>query len=430
MKLPVNKKYFTISLYVCVCAAVILLLYFLGDNFNSISAGFSKFNRIMAPVYYGLIFAYIANPLLKFIEKHIFKFKKKERKLLQRALSLLLTYIIILSIISAFFMLLLPQVIASYNDLYAKLGVLTNDFITNIENSLSLPDSIKTTFPELYTVYSKLEGVIDFSKITEFVESTIEQVYSVMQGIVPSLLNYISAFFIGFKNVIIGTIFSIYFLASKEKLSAQLRKVFRSLLGEKAYYTFFEFLSDTDKKFGSFIVGKIIDSLIIGFITLVFLGIIGMPYYPLISVIICITNLIPFIGPFIGAIPCAFIVLTVSPLYCLIFVIFIIVLQQIDGNYIGPKILGEAIGISSLWILFAITVMGGYFGLFGMLIGAPLFAVIYSLVKKFVEGRLAARSLPTDTVAYLSGGLGVTEAKASDNDEDRTEDAKIEQNNN
>ena len=135
MKLPVNKKYFTISLYVCVCAAVILLLYFLGDNFNSISAGFSKFNRIMAPVYYGLIFAYIANPLLKFIEKHIFKFKKKERKLLQRALSLLLTYIIILSIISAFFMLLLPQVIASYNDLYAKLGVLTNDFITNIENS-------------------------------------------------------------------------------------------------------------------------------------------------------------------------------------------------------------------------------------------------------------------------------------------------------
>ncbi|MBQ7822509.1 MAG: AI-2E family transporter [Clostridia bacterium] len=425
MKLNINKKYITISVYVCICAAIILGLYFLGANATYFSRAFNRFNAVMAPVYYGLIFAYIANPLLKFIENKVFKFKKKERKLLRRALSLLLTYVIILAIITAFFMLLLPQVITSYNDLYSKLEVITAEFINNVDETLSLPIALKTTFPELYNIYSKLAGVVDLTKITEYIEDAINQLYSLLSGFVPSLVTYVSDFFVGFKNVLIGMIFSIYFLAAKEKLAAQIRKIIRSLLSEKAYRAFYEFLDDTDKKFGSFIIGKIIDSLIIGFITLVVLGIIGMPYYPLISVIVCITNVIPFIGPFIGAVPCAFIVLTVSPWYCLVFVIFIIILQQIDGNYIGPKILGEAIGISSLWILFAITVMGGYFGLFGMLIGAPTFAVIYTLIKKFVERRLEKRKLPVETADYFDGGAALS-AVAEDipvpNGEDDDED--------
>ncbi|MBE6606216.1 MAG: AI-2E family transporter [Ruminococcaceae bacterium] len=424
MKLQINKKYLTISAYVCVCAAIILFLYFMGDNADFISGVIKKFNRIMSPVYYGLIFAYIANPLLNFFEKRIFKFKKKERKILKRTLSLLLTYIVILSVVAAFFMLLLPQVIASYQDLYSKLEILFNNLITNLDSTLSLPETFMATFPDLYDIYTRLDGVIDFSKISDNLEAAVNQLYSMLQSIVPNLLNYISAFFIGFKNVFIGLIFSVYFLASKEKLTAQIRKILRSLLSDKAFVEFYDFAHDTDKKFGSFIIGKILDSLIIGFITLVVLGLIGMPYYPLISVIVCITNVIPFIGPFIGAIPCAFIVLTVSPWYCLIFVIFIIILQQIDGNYIGPKILGEAIGISSLWILFAITVMGGYFGLVGMLIGAPTFAVIYSLIKRLVEKRLSKKSLPIETTKYYNADVAVITGNNSDSTTTLTEKNK------
>ena len=134
----------------------------------------------------------------------------------------------------------------------------------------------------------------------------------------------------GFFDILIGLIFSVYFLASKEKLCAQLKKCVRAILSEERYTSFFIFLKDTDKKFGSFIIGKIVDSLIIGVIAFIVLAIIGMPYYPLVSVIVCVTNVIPFIGPFIGAIPCAFIILTESPVYCLIFVIFILLLQQLD----------------------------------------------------------------------------------------------------
>ena len=367
MKLKIDKKYITVSAYVCVCAAIILGLYFLGANATYFKTVFDKFNTVMKPVYYGLIFAYIANPLLKFIENRIFRFKKKERKLLKRTLSLLLTYVIILAIITAFFMLLLPQVITSYNDLYSKLEDVAKQLINSVDETLSLPQALRTTFPDLYDLYSRLGGVVDLSKISEYIEDAITNLYSLLSGFVPSIVTYVSTFFVGFKNVLIGLIFSIYFLASKERLASQFRKIVRSILSDRSYVSFYDFLEDTDKKFGSFIIGKIIDSLIIGFISFVVLAIIDMPYYPLISVIICITNVIPFIGPFIGAIPCAFIVLTVSPWYCLVFVIFIIILQQIDGNYIGPKILGGAIGISSLWILFAITVMGGYFGLFGLL---------------------------------------------------------------
>ena len=402
MRLQLNKKYITISAYACISAAIILFLYFVGDNLQFISSGFIKFNNIMTPVYYGIIFAYIANPLLKFTENKIFRFKKKERKLLKRALSLLLTYIIIFSVLTAFFMLLLPQVITSYNDLYSKIEIIISDSVENIEKTLSFPSKIKENSPVLYDTYIKLGSFIDYSKFTEYIESAANEIYSVLRNLIPNIFSYVAAFFIGFKNILIGLIFSAYFLASKEKLLAQIRKILRSILPDKLYFSFYEFAHDADKKFGSFIIGKIVDSLIIGLITFIVLAIIGMPFYPLISVIVCITNVIPFIGPFIGAIPCAFIVLTVSPWYCLIFIIFIIILQQIDGNYIGPKILGEAIGISSLWILFAITVMGGYFGLVGMLIGAPTFAVLYSLIKKSVENRLAKKALPVTTDSYYA----------------------------
>ena len=400
MKLNVDKKYLTIAIYVCICAAIILALYFVGTYLPSISLAFDKFNEIMSPVYYGLIFAYIANPLMMFFEKKVLKFKKK-RRLLKRTLSLILTYFIILSVIAAFFMILLPQVISSYNDLYSKTEALIKNLIPKLDDFFSSLNIDYTEYPNLKDVLES-EAITDTIKsFLDFLQNSLKSIYTWFQNNFESIFGTMSQIIGGFFDIIIGLIFSVYFLASKEKLCAQLKKCVRAILSDKQYTSFFVFLKDTDKKFGSFIIGKIVDSLIIGVIAFVVLAIIGMPYYPLVSVIVCVTNVIPFIGPFIGAIPCAFIILIESPVYCLIFVIFIILLQQLDGNYIGPKILGDAIGISSLWILFAITVMGGYFGLFGMLIGAPLFAVIYSLTKTVVENKLKARELPYETENYI-----------------------------
>lgn len=402
MKLNLDKKYLTIAIYVCVCAAIILALYFVGSYLPFISVSFDKFNDIMSPVYYGLIFAYIANPLMVFFENKILKFKKKERPVLKRTLSLIFTYLVILSIIAAFFMLLLPQVISSYNDLYTKTEAL-------IKNSIPKLDEFLKTLNINYTEYPNLKEVLESEAITDtiksfldFFQNSLKSIYGWFQDNFKNIFGTMSQIIDGIFDIIIGLIFSVYFLASKEKLCAQLKKCVRALLSDKQYKSFFVFLKDTDKKFGGFMVGKLLDSLIIGVITFVVLAIIGMPYYPLVSAIICVTNVIPFIGPFIGAIPCAFIILIESPVYCLIFVVFIILLQQLDGNYIGPKILGDAIGISSLWILFAITVLGGYFGLFGMLIGAPLFAVLYSLLKTLVENKLKSRDLPHETENYLA----------------------------
>ena len=400
MKLNVDKKYLTIAIYVCICAAIILALYFVGTYLPSISLAFDKFNEIMSPVYYGLIFAYIANPLMVFFEKKVLKFKKK-RRLLKRTLSLILTYFIILSVIAAFFMILLPQVISSYNDLYSKTEALIKNLIPKLDDFFSSLNIDYTEYPNLKDVLES-EAITDTIKsFLDFLQNSLKSIYTWFQNNFESIFGTMSQIIGGFFDIIIGLIFSVYFLASKERLCAQLKKCVRAILSDKHYTSFFVFLKDTDKKFGSFIIGKIVDSLIIGVIAFVVLAIIGMPYYPLVSVIVCVTNVIPFIGPFIGAIPCAFIILIESPVYCLIFVIFIILLQQLGGNYIGPKILGDAIGISSLWILFAITVMGGYFGLFGMLIGAPLFAVIYSLTKTVVENKLKARELPYETENYI-----------------------------
>ena len=426
MKITINKKYASVAAYVCVSAVIILIFYFAGNNFGKIASAVARFNDVMSPVYYGLIFAYIANPVMVSLEKNVFKFKK-ERKKLKRALSLLTTYIIILSIITAFFMLLLPQIIDSYNDLYSRIGVFINEISPNVEKFFASINAGESSAASLFDIYDKFAEIFTVEDITELLKTVSQKFYSLFQTHIPNIFNFFSVVFVEFKNIFIGLIFSVYFLGAKEKLCAQIKKIIRCFLSEKSYKSFFEFLEDTDKMFGSFIVGKIVDSLIIGFITFVVLGIIGMPYYPLISVIVCITNVIPFIGPFIGAVPCAFIVLMVSPVYCAIFIVFIFVLQQIDGNYIGPKIIGDAIGLSSLWILFAITVMGGYFGLFGLLIGAPLFAVLYSLIKKYIENRLKARKLPVETSCYMAPVLinDTDSQKNSANTEGREEDGKL-----
>ena len=235
------------------------------------------------------------------------------------------------------------------------------------------------------------------NKISEITNWTIQ----VLTNVIPIVGNIFMSFASSVWNIILGIIISIYLLMDKEKFFALGKKVTKALLNEKHSAVILDLANRTNETFGRFIGGKIIDSAIIGVLTFIVLAIFKMPYALLISVIIGVTNIIPFFGPFIGAIPSAIIIMFVSPVQALWFLVIIFVIQQIDGNIIGPKILGDSIGISAFWILFSILVAGKLFGLAGMIIGVPMFALIYSIIKDIIEIRLANKGLPTDTDEYI-----------------------------
>ena len=202
-------------------------------------------------------------------------------------------------------------------------------------------------------------------------------------------------------NVIIGFIISVYVLMTKETFIGQLKKIIYAVFRPKWGNVVMEVVRKADDVFGGFFIGKIIDSLIIGGICFVALYILRMPYVVLVSVVVGVTNVIPFFGPYIGAIPSVVLIFLVDPIKGLYFIIFIIILQQVDGNIIGPKILGDTTGLSPFWVIFAILLFGGSFGVLGMLFGVPIFAVIYYVVKRIVEHILSARKLPRETVDYI-----------------------------
>ena len=202
-------------------------------------------------------------------------------------------------------------------------------------------------------------------------------------------------------NIVLGLIVSVYLLLDKEKFYAISKKIVCAMFSKKTADRIFELTYRSNNTFGRFLSGKIIDSAIIGVISFILFTIAKMPYVVLISVIVGITNIIPFFGPFIGAVPCFVLILFESPMKALIFLALIFFIQQLDGNVIGPKILGDSIGISAFWILFSILVAGEIFGFMGMIIGVPLFAVIYSIIKENIEYRLKEKNLPTDTEDYM-----------------------------
>ena len=202
-------------------------------------------------------------------------------------------------------------------------------------------------------------------------------------------------------NLLLALIITIYLLLDRERYMNQCRKLFHTVSrNERVNDAVYDTLHQANKMFGGFISGKLIDSLIVGIICFVFMLILGLEYPLLISVIVGVTNIIPMFGPFIGAVPCAFLLLLVSPKQCLIFIIFVVILQQIDGNIIGPRILGDSTGLSSLYVTIAILLFGSLFGFIGMIIGVPLFATIYYVVKRVAEYFLRKRGLPTETAAY------------------------------
>lgn len=350
---------------------------------------------VLAPILYGLVIAYLLNYPYKAFYDHAFKkmgTKHKWLKKLKKPLSLLLAYIIIFGIVGFLVGTLIPELSSSVTTLIDNIPVYENAIKSASDSVVSFVYNMSGY--NLYEVatYSNLISLITGNDATEFFNNFFENF------ITPALLT-VRDIGTGLYNWIIGIIISIYLLAGKEKLIRQFKLLVVAYTPEKFYKRLFKVGDVFNNKCGKFIVGKIIDSSIIGLMCFIGLSIFRFHYPLLISVIIGVSNMIPFFGPIIGAIPTTFLLLIINPMEALGFLIFIIILQQFDGNILGPKILGETVGISGFWIMVSVIVGGGLFGVPGMLLGVPIFAAIYTLVDEGVERRLRKKEIAANDVA-------------------------------
>lgn len=391
MKINWNSKYTTISVYTVLTFTACIFVYGILFNFTAIGDFIKKLTNILAPIIWGVVIAYLVNPIMKWIEKRVKKVteKKKRHFKLTRIISLFWAMIIFLAVIAALGAIILPQVIES-------ITTIVNNFSTYINNFENWIDSLLVKYPEVLTVVSDQFDNIE-KALMEFANNIVPKVGDIMKKITDSTLSFLVAV----KDILIGIIVAVYLLYGKEKFQAQMKKLVCGILPKKCANTTLRICAQTNGSISGFISGKIVDSIIIGCLCFVCMTIMKFDFIVLISVIVGVTNVIPFFGPFIGAIPSALLLLVAAPKQVIPFLILILIIQQLDGNVIGPKILGQTTGISAFWVLFSILVGGGLFGFAGMLLGVPVFAVLYSLLKEFIEYLLENKSLSTETEDYL-----------------------------
>lgn len=391
MKIEFNKKYTTIAAYTIITFSVCLLLVVVVQNAGVISGYIKTIAEVLAPVTWGVVIAYLANPIMKVIERFLKKIfdKEKPHPKLTRGLATAFSLILILAALVALIASLLPQVIDSV------VGI-ANNFTIYIGNFQTWIYGLFENYPQI------TEGINNvFNTIQPKIIETVNNIIPQLANVAVKLKDGAVVFILALKDFVIGFVVAIYLLCGKERFLAQLRKLVCAIFPKDAAGSIFNVAAHTNYTLSGFISGKIIDSFIIGVITFISMTIMKMDFVALISVVIGVTNIIPFFGPFIGAIPCAFLLLVAAPKQVIPFVIFIVILQQFDGNILGPKILGDSTGLSSFWVMVAIFLGGGLFGFAGMLLGVPVFAVIYSLVSEFLDFLLAKKGVSTNTDDYM-----------------------------
>lgn len=397
-----KKKYLAwgLTAFLTGCALLIFYDVFYRDNSGTVQAIFAKLFSVLTPVLYGLGMAYLLAPIVNFLERAILrlgdKLERKRGKAIRihkgwlRAASIFLTWAVVLVLVYLLLSMLVPQLV---------------DSITTLVNNL---ESYYTT------IYDWVTGLLsDNPELTDlfnrYYNETIQWLTTkLLPGLQTAVTNFTGSLVTGVwsvviftKNFLIGIIVSVYLLAAKEKSTARCCKLLYGVLPEEQAKFAMRGFRRMDHIFSGFVRGKLLDSLIIGILCFIGCSILKLPYTPLVSVVVGVTNVIPFFGPFLGAIPCALLILLVSPLKCLYFVIFIFLLQQLDGNVIGPKILGDSTGISSLWVIVAILVGGGFGGVLGMFLGVPIFACLQVLVRWLLNTRLEKRHMPLQAWEYV-----------------------------
>ena len=397
MKFVKDKKYLYIGLTLFLVSCGGIFFYYLLNHWNNVISIISKFFSIMMPIVDGFVLAYLMIPAVNKLEdlfynniakKHTFSEKGKKTV---RMVSVIITMFFFSFLIIQFLKLVIPEIYTSV----INISIQFPTYVTNLEEFIN---RTLAKYPELENTVNV--ALVNYSDaFNEWLNSSVvPQISNIFKAVTNGIVVAVKTLL----NLVVGIIISVYLLFNKELFLGQFKKIIYATMKRNTANAFVHNLKFTNKTFSNFIVGKIVDSILIGLICFIVTTIIGTPYATLISVIIGVTNLIPFFGPFIGAIPSGLLVLMVDPKACLYFVIAIFIIQQFDGNILGPKILGESTGLSGFWVIFAITLFGGIFGILGWLVGVPIFAVIYAGIKSYVKSKLQEQNLEWQTQKYIN----------------------------
>ena len=399
MKFKWDKKYLYAGVTAFLTVACILLFYWIVTDRSMLFSGLKKVLDALKPLVYAVVFAFLLAPICNWTESRWFlplsqkMLKKNPQKAphLARGFSVATALICGIVVVGAMVWLVIPQTYKSVEALITSAPGYIETAVARVEK-WAASDSVLGA--QLLSVINGIyNGALDWLQ-----NGLIPKMDDIVVHVTAGLVGTVKVVF----NVAVGLIITVYLLADKEKFLAQCKKTVYCLFKKRAANEIVKTASFTFDMFGNFITARLIDGVIIGVINYIAMLLLGMPYPELISVIVGVTNIIPFFGPFIGAIPSALLILLVDPVKCLIFIVFTLVLQQVDGNIIGPALLGSKTGISSFWVIVALLVGGGLFGFVGMVCAVPLFAVLYTLLKKAGNKKLAERGLTGQTDAYKS----------------------------
>lgn len=386
-------------------AALLLFSLVVIVNLNSLNAWLAKLLTLLRPVLIGLVLAYLCNPFFRFYERKLFA--KLSPIPLRRTLALVATYLTLFAIFAALLLLILPQLFSS---VFSFLNSYENYLISTVEDVNEIISWINVKFPLEESTHPRvplLDAEDLLSSFENFFISLNLDLDVIVKYLSPEMVSSLFTLVENIAAIVTDTIFglfiSLYLLASKEKRAAQIMRMRTALFNDDVNLRISRICSTADRSFGSFLKGKLLDSSIVGVLVYFALSLLNVPYAILIATIVAITDIVPIIGPFVGVIPSAVIILLTDPSKVIPFLLCILVIQQIDGNIIAPKILGENTGVSSLCVMIAITIMGSLMGLVGMVIGVPLFATVGELFSSYLDGRLKKKGLPSDTQFYQDG---------------------------
>lgn len=402
MKFYHDKKHTSLAIYAFLVLAAAMLFYEALQNAGSLFGRFASVIGYLQPVIIGFVIAYLLNPLLRRLDDRLLPRllqRVRVKATIRRGIAIGLTYLITLICLSLFVAIVIPQLVSSIESLFSNMPYYIKTVTGIYRNLLS-----RLTEMQILNQGTELEYLSNnfIGRLVVITEGMLEKTGEYMEGMVSVVFLATTKITAGLINVILGIIISIYLLYDREKLFAQVKKITAAVFPDRFCRLLYELAQDSNRIFSGFIIGKVIDSIIIGILCFIVMSILGLPFAVLISVIVGVTNVIPYFGPFIGAIPGALIIFIINPPQALWFLIFIFVLQQFDGNILGPKILGDTTGLSALWVIFAITLFSRLLGVMGMFIGVPLFAILYSWIKKIIAFLLERKGKSTDTRDYDS----------------------------
>ena len=402
MKFRLDNKYVKWGITAFLVITGSIFFYYLVFHISDLIQNIKSLINVVMPVVFGLVISYLMTPVLNSLEKSVLnpfcdRLKIKatvRRQKWIRAIAVILTSLIFFLSIYALIAMLISQIVPSIKTIIGNFDNYANNFSNWLNTLLQDNEELRTfVLPQVSRLAVDLENWLTDTA------NLLDKSGELLKTVSLSILSFFKVAW----NFIIGFIIAVYVLFSKEKFAAPGKKTIYAVFKTEDANTVLKGMRFVHRTFIGFITGKVLDSIIIGLLCFIGTTLLGTPYAALVSVIVGVTNVIPFFGPYLGAIPSAFLILVVDlshPMNCVTFLIFILILQQVDGNLIGPKILGNSTGLSSFWVIFAITVFGGLFGVPGMIVGVPIFAIFYATIKALVNRSLRKKNLPLDTGLY------------------------------